>query len=81
MEITVRFFASYREMFGQDPVTLALPEGSTVAAALERLAERYPDLSRQTYAPLTACNLEHVEAGHVLMPGDDLAVFPPVSGG
>ena len=82
MQVTVKLFASYRELAGASETILDLPEGATVAAALEALAGRYPEAgARLLAAPLAACNLRHVPVDHVLRDGDELAVFPPVSGG
>lgn len=82
MRVTVRLFATYRELAGTGELTLDLDEDSaTVGDALRRLADAIPGLSGQRYAPLTACNLRHVTATHLLRDGDELAIFPPVSGG
>ena len=81
MLITVRLFASYRELLGEDEIEMECAEGATVGEAMEHLKAAYPDLGRQGYSPLTACNLKHVSKRHVLHEGDELAIFPPVSGG
>ena len=81
MLITVKLFASYRELVGQEMVRLPCEPGATVGEAMEQLEQAYPVLGRQGYSPLTACNLRQVDRAHVLKEGDELAVFPPVSGG
>ncbi|MGH9870515.1 MAG: MoaD/ThiS family protein [Candidatus Polarisedimenticolia bacterium] len=82
MHVTVKLFASYRELAGASETTLDLPDGSTVGAALDALSRRYPEVAATLKAaPLAACNLRHVPPDHVLSNGDELAVFPPVSGG
>lgn len=82
MRVTVRLFATYRELAGTGELTLDLDEDSvTVGDALRRLADAIPGLAGQRHAPLTACNLRHVTATHRLRDGDELAIFPPVSGG
>lgn len=81
MLINVKLFASYRELVGQEKVGLQCEPGATVGEAMQRLEQTYPVLGRQGYPPLTACNLRQVGRGHVLQEGDELAVFPPVSGG
>ncbi|HJQ97143.1 MAG TPA: MoaD/ThiS family protein [Candidatus Polarisedimenticolaceae bacterium] len=77
----MKFFASYRELLGEDEVLLDLDEESTVGDALSLLKDRFPALAEQGYSPLTACNLVHVSKRHGLSDGDELAIFPPVSGG
>jgi len=79
--VTVRLFASYRELLGEDELQMEFDDGATVGDALELLKETYPVLAQQGYSPLTACNLTHVSKRHVLSEGDELAIFPPVSGG
>lgn len=81
MLITVKLFASYRDLLGEDDLQIEMRDGGTVGEALEVLRENYPALSEQGYSPLTACNLEHVSKSHVMQDGDELAIFPPVSGG
>lgn len=81
MIVTVKFFASYREILGEDLLCMDLDEGLTIGDLLEILKDRYPTLREQGYMPLTACNLKHVSKRHLLTDGDEVAIFPPVSGG
>jgi MoaD family protein len=81
MRITIKLFASYRELLGEDELLLEVEEGASVGDALALLKDRFPLLANQGYSPLTACNLEHVPKRHLLEDGDELAIFPPVSGG
>ena len=81
MLVTVKFFASYREMLGEDQLLLEFEEQVTVGDVLDVLKVRYPALGNQGYMPLTACNLKHVSKRHALSDGDEVAIFPPVSGG
>lgn len=81
MFVTIKFFASYREMLGEDQILLDVDEGFTIGDVLDMLKERYPALKEQGYMPLTACNLKHVSKRHLLSDGDEVAIFPPVSGG
>lgn len=81
MKVAVRFFARYREAAGRDHVELDLPEGGTVESAWEAVASRFPVL--QPYRPFTlfALGTDYVSASHPLRPGDEICLFPPVSGG
>jgi len=81
MLVTVKFFASYREMLGEDQLLMEVEEGITVGDVLDVLKARFPVLRSQGYMPLTACNLKHVSKRHALADGDEVAIFPPVSGG
>jgi MoaE-MoaD fusion protein len=80
--VEVRLFATLRERAGASTLELTLPAGSTVDAALERLACR-PALGELVgRLPLaTAVNREYVRGETVLRDGDELALIPPVSGG
>jgi molybdopterin synthase sulfur carrier subunit len=77
MSITVRYFASLRERMGR--ATDVLPEGDarTVREVWERVAAGVP-MPPNT---LTAVNLEYVGRDHPVAAGDEVAFFPPVTGG
>jgi molybdopterin synthase catalytic subunit len=81
MKVAVRLFARYREAAGRDHVELELPEGGTVESAWEAVASRFPVL--QQYRPFTlfALGTDYVTASHPLRAGDEVCLFPPVSGG
>ena len=81
--ITVRvlFFGAARDAAGEDQIQLKLASGSTVGQALERLISNYPDVSRFGNSLLLAVDQEYADAKRQLRDGDELAVFPPVSGG
>ena len=65
-----------RERAGAPQVVLDLPEGARVSDALDSLAGLAEGI------PLVmAVNREYADADHVLGPGDELALIPPVSGG
>ena len=81
MKVQVRLFASYREAAGRDLVELELPEGGTVEAAWAAVAERYPALRPYRPHTLFAVGQDYVLPEHPLSPGDEVCLFPPVSGG
>jgi molybdopterin converting factor subunit 1 len=76
MQIRVRLFAGLRERAGVDELELELPDGATVADALERLEPLAGDLK-----VVMAVNREYADAADPLHPDDELALIPPVSGG
>ncbi len=85
MTITVklRFFASLREKLGEGEV-LSLPEGSTVAAARAALQARggvHAEALASGRAVRAALNQKMAPESAVLADGDELAFFPPVTGG
>ncbi len=82
MTVRVRLFAILRERAGRDTIRLELPEGATVADALDALALR--PLLAETLARLPvrmAVNHEYAALGDAIGPGDELALIPPISGG
>jgi MoaE-MoaD fusion protein len=82
MKVLVRLFAILRESAGRSSLELNLPDGATVADALERLSDE-PGLA----SPLAsmhlavAVNRDYATQGTTLCDGDELALVPPVSGG
>lgn len=85
MTITVRlkFFASLREKLGEGEA-LALPAGSTVAAAREALVARggvHAEALARGRAVRSALNQKMCAESAALTDGDELAFFPPVTGG
>jgi molybdopterin synthase catalytic subunit len=81
VRVRVRFFARYREATGQDWYEVDLPEGGTVESAWAVVAERHPVLAPYRPYTLFAVGHDYVPPEHALRPGDELCLFPPVSGG
>jgi len=75
MSITVKFFARLREQVGKADATLH--SASDVQAAWDQATDRMemPDNT------LCAINMEYVDSQHALSDGDEVAFFPPVTGG
>ncbi|MCX9156679.1 molybdopterin converting factor subunit 1 [Niveibacterium sp. 24ML] len=84
MSVKVLFFASLREALGVGEISVDLaPAGSSVGAVREALAARGGDWAAlgPGRAVRAAVNQDMVPASHVLRDGDELAFFPPVTGG
>jgi len=77
MTIQVRFFASLREQMGLAEKPLTVSVGMTVADAWKE-ATGLPEIPANT---LMAVNMEYVDAGQAIEDGDEIAFFPPVTGG
>lgn len=81
VSVRVLFFGAAREA-AADELMLTLPHGTTARAAFERLLDDYPGLRRFRSSLLVAVNQEYARDLEVgLKEGDELALFPPVSGG
>ena len=83
--LTLVYFARFREALGVDQEQVALPDGvSTVAQLIDNLvAGRDAQWQAVLRAPnlLIAVNQEMVDADHPVQDGDEVAFFPPVTGG
>ena len=81
--ITVRYFASIREALGTGSETLST-EAATVGALREELIAR-GGAAAEALAPgkavRMALNQDICDADAVLSNGDEVAFFPPVTGG
>jgi MoaE-MoaD fusion protein len=81
MKLSVRLFAILRERAGADSVEIDVPEGSTVADAIEAL-RRQPGLTELEALPVRlAVNQQYADPTEPVEAGDELAAIPPVSGG
>lgn len=80
MRVTVRLFARYREAAGAAALDLEVPARATLAQVWEGVRERVPAL-RGEARPLLACDQEYAAPERILTGAEDIAAFPPVSGG
>ena len=83
MKIHLRYFASLREQLGSAE-TVELPEGLTVGQLRDQLLARsdaYAQALSRTRAVRCALNQTLCKEGALLADGDELAFFPPVTGG
>ena len=83
--VTVRFFASVKESLGTEAEELELPDGvSTVAAVRAHLRSRggaWAETLADTRRITAAVNQDMAKASSPVQAGDELAFFPPVTGG
>lgn len=82
--INVLFFARFREKLGTDRETLALPAPATVQGLLDLLVARGEPWAGQLGGErgvLVAVNQQMAGRDAPLADGDEVAVFPPVTGG
>jgi molybdopterin synthase catalytic subunit len=79
--VTVLFFGAARDAVGQAEVDFTLKGTPTAASAFAQVLEQFPDLRRFGRSLLFAVNQEYAVADREVNDGDELAVFPPVSGG
>ena len=81
IQIQVRLFATLRQLAGWPKHQLPLPSGATVADALAELDRQFPQLTVTRRTIYVAVNQEYARPTQELHEGEELALFPPVSGG
>jgi molybdopterin converting factor subunit 1 len=81
MQVKLLFFATLKDIVGARHLELDLPAGSTVNDLLTRLESSYPRFKDYRPVLLTAINEDYVDKNARIKDGDEVAIFPPVSGG
>ena len=81
VKVRVLFFGAARDVVDQNPLELSLAAPATVSTAFQSLVEKFSDLERFGRSLLFAVNQEYATPDTMLKENDELAVFPPVSGG
>ncbi len=81
VKIRVLFFGAARDVVDANPLELSLDAPATVASAFQNLVTRFSPLERFGRSLLFAVNQEYATPETLLKENDELAVFPPVSGG
>jgi molybdopterin synthase sulfur carrier subunit len=76
VSVTVKYFASIRESVGRGEEIVDLPQACSVGELWQRLTKR-PLPPRL----LVAVNQEYAGLDATLRDGDEVAFFPPVTGG
>jgi len=77
MTITVKFFASLSEQLGKNEVVLELFSDLT----LEQVWQQATDHAEIPPKLLMAINMEYAKPGDQVHDDDEVAFFPPVTGG
>jgi sulfur-carrier protein len=81
VKVPVSLFARYREAVGRDRVEVDVADGATVEDVWGALARAHPALARYRPHTLFAVGNDYVTPDRPIQPGEELACFPPVSGG
>ena len=84
MTVKIVFFASLREKLGVNSVDLQISDSSSVSSLISQLADQH---SAEWLAILTAVNIRIAVNQNIIsddisvIDGDEVAFFPPVTGG
>jgi len=81
MNIRIRYFASLREIIGQNEEIVTLPTGASVDDVRALLLTRFPHLQPIMARSVCAVNHSYVPAQTALQEGDEVVFIPPVGGG
>lgn len=81
MEVRVLYFATLRDHAGRREESVDLPAAATVADLKKTLGGRYEAMAPALQTALVAVNHEFAFQDERLKEGDEVALFPPVSGG
>ncbi len=79
--VTVLFFGAVVEMAGTREATVVVRTALTLDELWALLVARYPDLGPVQRTVAFAINQRFADATDRIVPGDEVALLPPVSGG
>jgi molybdopterin converting factor subunit 1 len=81
MSIRILFFASLADVAGMRETTIDAAGIKNVISAFDHFASRIPSMEKYRASILFALNSEFARPESPIRDGDELAFFPPVSGG
>ncbi len=79
--IKVKLFASFKEIVGKSEVSFEIEKYATISDLKQLLLNNYPQLLSQKFQAIYAVNHKVSDDSTILSASDEVAVFPPVSGG
>ncbi|KAF0110337.1 MAG: molybdopterin converting factor subunit 1 [Chloroflexi bacterium] len=81
MKLNIRLFAAIKARAETSQLSIEISEPATVSDLLDELFRQYPTIQPFVQTVLVAVNQEYVNRSQLINPGDEIALFPPVSGG
>ncbi len=81
MQLKIRLFATLKDKAGHKAIEIELPTPATVDILRERLMVEFPQLASSVPTALVAVNKNFGSPETPINDGDEVAIFPPVSGG
>ncbi len=82
MQVRILLFATLKDLAGRNRLSLTLPlENATVVDIRQALTAEFPAMKANVDAAIAAVNEEYAFPQDAVNDGDEVAFFPPVSGG
>jgi molybdopterin synthase catalytic subunit len=82
MQIKILFFATLKDIAGQKRMLLDITgDNTTIDSVRQKLIELYPEMEANLKVAIVAVNEDYAFDDDIVKEGDELAFFPPVSGG
>ena len=78
MQVSVKYFASLRELMGEASAVIDIADSVSVSDLWQSITE---SKNIEFDHVMMAVNMEYVKPEHQLKAGDEIAFFPPVTGG
>jgi molybdopterin synthase catalytic subunit len=79
--LQVRLFATLKDRAGDSRIAVPIATPTTVSELCAAIGAQYPALASSLTSALVAVNREYAFADTEIQAGDEIAIFPPVSGG
>jgi MoaD family protein len=81
MKVRVQFYAHLRDLTGIPVADVDLAEGAMISDLLQNVYGKFPALRPHDKNILVGADVEFVDRGYKLKPGDEISIMPPVQGG
>jgi len=81
VEINILLFATIKDIVGTNKITLKVEDGATLHDVKQAMSGKFPDAEANIKASLASINREYAFDSDEIREGDEVAFFPPVSGG
>ena len=79
--VTVRLFGAFEEIAGSSELSRRISPDTSVDELWAGLVREWPALTERDPVRLSSVNLDFADGDRRLVAGDEVAFFPPVSGG
>jgi len=81
MTVSVHLWSYFRDLAGTSRMRVEIADGGTVDAVLDAVYAAHPKLEALRQSTLIAVGVEYQGRSHVVRPGEEVSLFPPVQGG